>query len=128
LFASPLELYHQPEFPDYPLVCFDESCKQLAKEIRAPEAAKPGEPSREDYQYERNGTPKQGSWLNMAEIELSVLLRQCLDRRIPEQETLKSEIAAWQNRRNESANKIEWRFTTQDARIKLKHLYPAFHE
>jgi DDE superfamily endonuclease len=71
-------------------------------------------------------TPKHGSWLNMAEIELSVLSRQCLDRRIPDQDTLKTEVAAWEKKRNETANTIDWRFTTQDARIKLKHLYPSF--
>ena len=64
----------------------------------------------------------------MAEIELNVLSRQCLDRRIPDQEKLKSEIVAWQKWRNEFGNKIEWQFTTQDARIKLKHLYPTFQE
>jgi hypothetical protein len=62
----------------------------------------------------------------MAEIELSVLSRQCLDRRIPDRGTLETEIAAWETRRNETANKIDWQFTTQDARIKLKHLYPSF--
>ena len=71
-------------------------------------------------------TPKHGSWLNMAEIELSVLSRQCLDRRIPDSETLKAETDVWETRRNTSASKVEWRFTTQDARIKLKHLYPSF--
>jgi hypothetical protein len=70
-------------------------------------------------------TPKQGSWLNMAEIELSVLSRQCLDRRIPDQEALRHETAAWEARRNRSAATIEWRFTTADARIKLKKLYPT---
>lgn len=204
-----LDLYSQPEDPNYPLVCFDETSKQMTKETHLPKAAEPGQVAREDYQYERNGTanlfmlsaplngwrhvevtdqrtqldyagqmkwlvdvafpnaikvrvvqdnlnthvkaslykafeapearrilnrlefhytPKHGSWLNMAEIELSVLSRQCLDRRIPDKETLKSEVAAWVERRNRSGNTIEWRFTTQDARIKLKHLYPSFHD
>ena len=70
-------------------------------------------------------TPKHGSWLNMAEIELSVLSRQCLDRRIPDQETLTTEVAAWEAERNESGATVDWRFTTEDARIKLKHLYPV---
>jgi transposase len=70
-------------------------------------------------------TPKHGSWLNMAEIELSILSRQCMDRRIPDQETLKEEIAAWQEKRNAIARPMEWRFTTEDARIKLKKLYPT---
>src|SRR5438128_9255410 len=66
-------------------------------------------------------TPKHGSWLNMAEIELSVLSRQCLDRRIGYEDELKREVAAWQERRNTSPTQVNWRFTTQDARIKLKH-------
>ena len=69
-------------------------------------------------------TPKHGSWLNMAEIELSVLSRQCLKRRIPDQPTLIQETAAWEARRNTSGATVEWRFTTADARIKLKKLYP----
>ena len=70
-------------------------------------------------------TPKHGSWLNMAEIEFSALQRQCLDRRIPDQETLREEIAAWEERRNEQGMKVNWRFTTADARIRLKRLYPS---
>ncbi len=70
-------------------------------------------------------TPKHGSWLNMAEIELSVLSRQCLDRRIPDQATLISEVAAWEAERNAAEATVQWRFTTADARIKLKHLYPV---
>ncbi len=69
-------------------------------------------------------TPKHGSWLNIAEIELSVFSRQCLNRRIPDLETLRSEAEAWQEYRNKTANRVDWRFTTQDARIKLKRLYP----
>jgi hypothetical protein len=71
-------------------------------------------------------TPKHGSWLNMAEIELSVLSRQCLDRRIPDPETLKREVVAWEHQRNSQTRTIDWHFTTTDARIKLKRLYPAF--
>jgi transposase len=70
-------------------------------------------------------TPKHGSWLNMAEIELSILSRQCLDRRIPDQEALKIEVAAWQTKRNAIARPMEWRFTNEDARVKLKKLYPT---
>jgi hypothetical protein len=69
-------------------------------------------------------TPKHGSWLNMAEIELSVLSRQCLNRRIPDQSTLIHEVAAWQDQRNAAHSTVQWRFTTADARIKLQHLYP----
>ncbi|MGZ8232631.1 transposase, partial [Methylobacter tundripaludum] len=70
-------------------------------------------------------TPKHGSWLDMAEIEIGVMVRQCLDRRIPDQNTLKREIKAWQDKRNKKAIRVSWRFTTQDARVKLKSLYPA---
>ena len=72
-------------------------------------------------------TPKHGSWLNMAEIELSVLSRQCLKRRIPNQEALRRETAAWEARRNETKATVEWRFTSADARIKLKKLYPVLN-
>ena len=70
-------------------------------------------------------TPKHGSWLNMAEIELSILSRQCLDRRIPDQSTLKFEIEAWESQRNAAGSVMDWRFTTEDARVKLKKLYPT---
>ncbi len=70
-------------------------------------------------------TPKHGSWLNMAEIELSILSRQCLDRRIPDLETLKSEVDVWQDNRNHEETWIDWRFTTADARVKLHRLYPS---
>lgn len=70
-------------------------------------------------------TPKHGSWLNIAEIELSVLSRQCLNRRIPDGQELQQEIEAWQAERNESHTKVYWRFTTEDARIKLHKLYPT---
>jgi hypothetical protein len=72
-------------------------------------------------------TPKHGSWLNMAEIELNVLNSQCLDRRIAAQETLTTEVAAWERQRNQRASTVNWRFTTADARIKLRKLYPSFH-
>jgi hypothetical protein len=70
-------------------------------------------------------TPKHGSWLNMAEIELSVLNRQCLNRRLPDKDTLKLEITAWEKERNQKASSVNWRFTTADSRIKLKRLYPS---
>lgn len=70
-------------------------------------------------------TPKHGSWLNMAEIELSILSRQCLDRRIGDLETLKREVAVWQDNRNHEETWIDWRFTTADARVKLHRLYPS---
>ena len=70
-------------------------------------------------------TPKHGSWLNMAEIEIGVLARQCLARRIPDQGALRREVAAWETQRNQDAIRVDWRFTTEDARIKLKSLYPS---
>jgi hypothetical protein len=73
-------------------------------------------------------TPKHGSWLNMAEIELSVLNRQCLDRRIPDQPTLTAEVAAWEQTRNANGATVNWRFTTADARIKLTRLYPSIED
>jgi transposase len=200
-----LEVYHLPYDPDYPVVCMDESSKQMIGEVREPIPGKPGHPQRIDDEYVRNGvaeifmeveplggkrhvaitehrtrkdwaaqikqmlderyphatkvrlvmdnlnthsiaslyeafepkearrlaerleihyTPKHGSWLNMAEIELSVLKGQCLDRRIPDMSTMQAEVAAWETDRNHSTRKIVWQFTTADARIKLKRLYP----
>jgi hypothetical protein len=201
-----LDLYHLPYDVRYPLVCFDESSKQLIAETRTSLPIKPGEVMRYDYEYERQGvrnlflffeplrawrhievterrtkvdfaycmknlvdkwypeaekirvvmdnlnthkpsslyeafppeearrllarlefhyTPKHGSWLNMAEIEFGILTRQCLDRRIPEQEMLVNEVAAWEAHRNERKTTVNWQFTTTDARIKLKKLYPS---
>ena len=70
-------------------------------------------------------TPKHGSWLDMAEIEIGVMARQCLNRRIPDQSTLRCEIDAWQKQRNEKTSRVDWRLTTEDTRIKLKSLYPS---
>jgi hypothetical protein len=201
-----LEVYHRPHDPEYPVVCVDETSKQLINETRVPIKATPGQPARHDYEYERNGTanlfmmfaplegwrhvevtdrhtavdfahllrdlsdthfpkakkivlmednlnthkpaslyeafpaaearrlverfewhytPKHGSWLNMAESELSVLSSQCLDRRIPDKQTLIEEVAAWEAARNKKHVKADWQFTTADARVKLKRLYPA---
>ena len=203
-----LDLYTLKYDADYPLVCFDESSKQLISEVITPIEAKPGQIERFDYQYQREGvcnlfmffdplagwrhvevtdrrtqidyaqqmkylvddrypqakkirivqdnlnthikaslykafiptearrildklefhyTPKHGSWLNMAEIELSVLTGQCLNRRIPSKDVLINEIAAWEKRRNQISTKIDWQFTTEDARIKLKRLYPTIN-
>jgi hypothetical protein len=89
------------------------------------EAFEPAEALRIARRLEIHHTPKHGSWLNMAEIELSVLARQCLGQRIPDAATLAAEVAAWERRRNEAGARTEWRFTTGEARIKLKHLYPS---
>lgn len=74
--------------------------------------------------FEFHFTPKHGSWLNMAEIELSALVRQCLDRRLPDLEKLTQEVQAWQQQRNDEVVKVQWQFKTNDARTKLLHLYP----
>ncbi len=89
------------------------------------EAFKPEEARRIAERLEIHFTPKHGSWLDMAEIEIGVLSRQCLNRRIPDQETLRKEINAWQEERNQKTICVDWRFTTADARIKLKSLYPS---
>ena len=89
------------------------------------EAFEPPEAQRIAKRLEIHYTPKHGSWLNMAESELAVLARQCLDRRIPDQEMLGQETRAWQDQRNREAVRADWRFTTQDARIKLRSLYPS---
>jgi len=87
----------------------------------------PAEARRLAEKLEIHYTPKHGSWLNMAEIELSVLSRQCLNRRIPDQETLKAEVSSWASRRNGAGCKMEWRFTTENARVKLAKLYPTIN-
>ena len=200
-----LDVYQAPYDPQFPLVCMDESNKQLVGEVHAPIAPAPGRGQILDHEYVRNGvaeiflevepltgrrhvvitehrthkdwayfikgmlverypqatkvrlvmdnlnthsatslyetfepqearslarrleihyTPKHGSWLNIAEIELSALNSQCLDRRIPDINLMKSAVTAWQRDRNNRAAPIDWRFTTEKARIKLKRLYP----
>ena len=84
----------------------------------------PAEARRLLDKIEFHDTPKHGSWLNMAEIELGVLRRQCLDRRIPDFSTLQGEVTAWQDDRNAERVRVDWPFTTADARVKLKRLYP----
>lgn len=201
-----LDLYKRPYDPKVPLVCLDETSKQLISETRTPVPARPGQPARYDAVYRREGvrqlfmifeplrgwrhvairqhkaavdwaeviaellevhypdadrlclvmdnlnthaggslyqafsaprarqmyqrleihyTPKHGSWLDMAEIELSVLDGECLDRRIGSEDELRSGVAAWEDDRNRAGATIEWRFTTEDARIKLCKLYPT---
>jgi transposase len=91
------------------------------------ETFEPDEARRLINRFEFHYTPKHGSWLNMAEIELGVLIRQCLSRRIADKARLETEVRAWQKDRNAKVVKVDWRFTTADARIKLKHLYPVIH-
>ena len=204
-----LEVYGRPHDASRPVVCMDESTKQLLEEVRPPMAGGPGAVERYDCEYRRNGvatlfaafeplagwrhiqvtqqrtrrdfarfiqdlldhrypeaqrvvlvmdnlnthsgaslyetfapaealrllsrleihyTPKHGSWLNMAEGEFSILQRQCLDRRIATAEVLQQEVAAWESQRNQAKVGANWKFTTADARIKLRRLYPSFLE
>ena len=88
------------------------------------EAFAPAEAQRLAARFEFHYTPKHGSWLNIAEIELSALSRMCLDRRVPDKDILTREVSAWESERNAKSVTVEWRFTTDDARIKLKRLYP----
>jgi len=200
-----LDVYKRPFDPLNPVVCMDESPKQLIGETKCPIPASPGQPARHDYEYNRCGvcniflaceplagkrmvkiterktkqdwaafleeialqykdaekitlvmdnlnthepgsfyeaflpekakalwdrfefvyTPKHGSWLNMAEIELNVLMGQCLKRRIDDIEIVRKEARAWQEFRNNRNAKVNWQFTTKDARIKLSRLYPT---
>jgi transposase len=92
------------------------------------ETFEPEEAKRLAEKLQIHYTPKHGSWLNMAEIELSVLSRQCLERRVPDFEALEREANAWQDRRDGAGITVDWRFSTDDARIKLKRLYPSFQE
>jgi len=147
-----LDVYKRPYDPKRPQVCMDEASKQLIEEVREPLAPQPALPERivlvldnlnthgkaslyEAFpppeakrladKLEIHYTPKHGSWLDMAEIELAVLAGQCLDRRIPDIETLQQEVAAWTAERSRNPTPVNWRFTTEDARIKLKRLYPS---
>jgi hypothetical protein len=113
---------HFPDAPRITLVVDNLNTHVLASLYKA---FAPAEARRIWERLEVHYTPKHGSWLNMAEIELSVLARQCLDRRIPDRETLIQEVAAWEAERNARQVIADWRFTTVDARIKLKRLYPV---
>jgi hypothetical protein len=92
------------------------------------EAFEPAEAKRLADRLELHSTPRHGSWLNMAEIELAMLAQQCLDRRLADQAALQREVLAWQAARNRAGRGVNCRFTTEDARIKLKHLYPTTHD
>lgn len=200
-----MDVYKRPFDSHHPVVCMDESPKQLIAETRVPIAVSPGRAAKHDYEYKRCGlsnifiacepltgkrmvkvterknaldwacfmedvaaqyehaekitlvmdnfsthnagsfyekftpdkaralmdkfefvyTPKHGSWLNMAEIELNVLTGQCLNRRIDKIETVKEEVAAWQEFRNNKNAEVNWQFTTEDARVKLSRPYPT---
>ena len=146
-----LEVYQRPYDAARPMVCLDEASKQLVGETRVPVPPSPGREAREDYEYVRHGTAnlfrvfealagqrhvivtdrrtrKDWAWLDMAEIELGILNRQCLDRRIDDVETLRREVAAWEEDRNRRETTVDWQFTTEDARIKLRRLYPSLEK
>jgi hypothetical protein len=112
-------------FPDAEMIVLVQDNLNTHKPASLYAAFPPEEARRLINKLEIHYTPKHGSWLNMAEIELGILGRQCLDRRIPDREQLKQEVAAWQRRRNDSKGKVDWQFTTADARVKLKRLYPV---
>ena len=136
-----LDVYKRPYNPMRPVVYMDESPKQLIGETRVPIPMSKGHDRKCDYEYERYEpaeakrildrfefvfTPKHGSWLDMAEIELNVLNNQCLGRRIGSIEQVREEVEAWEQARNGFDKKINWQFTTKKARIKLKRLYPSY--
>jgi hypothetical protein len=146
MFFAPLENWRHVKVTDHRTAVDWAQCMQELVDVHFPEAERivvvldnlnthtpaalyaafpPEEAKRLRDKLEFHYTPKHGSWLNMAEIELSVLARQCLDRRIPDQDTLRRETAAWTERRNTAKATIDWRFTTADARVKLKKLYPT---
>ena len=116
---------HRPEAVQIRLVLDNLSTHKLAALY---EAFEPAEARRIAQRLELHYTPKHGSWLNMAEIELGVLKRQCLDRRIDCPRFLAAEVQAWQVRRNRESATVNWQFTTADARRKLRKLYPSFHD
>jgi hypothetical protein len=120
-FLQVLSDQHYPEADQIVLVCDNLSTHTPAALYEAFDAV---EARRLASRFEWHYTPKHGSWLNVAECELSVLARQCLDRRIPDLATLKREVAAWEQKRNSAKVTIDWQFTTTHARVKLKKLYP----
>lgn len=148
MFCEPLAAWRQVEVTDHRTRLESAHCLKYLADERYPqatlirlvqdnlnthspaslyEAFPPEEARRLAQRFEFHHTPVHGSWLNIAEIELNVLNSQCLDRRIPDKETLIKEVVAWNLVRNEKAASVNWHFTTQDARIKLKRLYPSFH-
>jgi len=125
-FAEELRLLADERYPDAEVIVLVMDNLNTHKLSVLYEAFEPTEARRLLERFEVHHTPKHGSWLNMAETELSVLSKQCLDRRIGDLKTLKQEIAAWEKQRNRSKCRTDWRFTTKNARIKLKRLYPSF--
>ena len=115
---------HYPQAPLVRLVCDNLNTHKIGSLY---EAFEPKQARLIAKRLDIHYTPKHGSWLNVAELELSVLTRQCLDRRIPDIDTLHSETQSWEHTRNEKQKGVDWQFTTDDARIKLKTLYPQVH-
>ena len=103
----------------------DEDARTVRTPTTRPRLYEEFEPAGTAHRRTVHYTPKHGSWLDMAEIEIGVMARQCLDRRIPDQRALRREVGAWQAQRNRDGIRVDWRFTTEDARIKLKSLYPS---
>lgn len=124
-YAHILKALSDEYFPDAEKITLVQDNLNTHKPASLYEAFKAPEARRLAERFEWRYTPKHGSWLNMAESELAVLSRQCLDRYIPNGENLTSEVTAWMARRNKHNIKADWQFTTEDARIKLKSLYPA---
>src|SRR5690606_19452724 len=114
-------------FPDAERIVLVQDNLNTHKPASLYEAFAPEEARRIRERFEFHYTPKHASWLDIAECELSALSRQCLDRRIPGMDELRAEVRAWVERRNRSHTIVDWRFTTADARIKLKKLYRSFH-
>jgi hypothetical protein len=124
-FAHVLREVSDAQYPDAEKIVLVMDNLNTHKLASLYEAFPPAEARRLLERFEVHYTPKHGSWLNMAETELSVLGTQCLDRRIPDPTTLSQEVAAWEHQRNTAACRVNWRFTTHDARIKLHRLYPS---
>jgi hypothetical protein len=127
-FAEALKVLVDEEYPDAELIVLVTDNLNIHKPASLYERFEPEEARRIATKIEWHYTPEHGSWLDMAECELSVLARQCLSRRIPDIETLRREVRAWEARRNTAKVTIDWHFTTADARVKLKRLYPVLKE
>lgn len=135
-----LDVYELPYNPERPVVCMDEKPYQLLGDARKPLPMRPGDNQKTDSEYVRNGTCSKTDYqafgnslytqtwklLDIAEIELNVMTRQCLSRRIENIASLREELAAWEVERNKVAAKVNWQFRTADARVKLSSLYPTF--
>jgi hypothetical protein len=124
-YANALKDLSDIHFPKAPKIALVQDNLNTHTKASLYEAFPAAEARRLAERFEWHYTPKHGSWLDMAESELGVLSSQCLDRRIPDKQTLMDEVAAWEDDRNANHTKANWQFTTADARIKLKHLYPS---